>query len=68
MKFIKNLLTGSLAVFGLFLASMAHAAIDVTAVVDGITNDGTTAAVAVGSAILGFLGVVLLYKLIRRIF
>jgi|GEM_PF-6002860 hypothetical protein len=46
----------------------AHAAIDVSDVVTSITTDGTAAAVAVGGAILAFLGVVLLYKLIRRIF
>lgn len=52
----------------LFGASMAQAAIDVSDVTDQITGDGVTAATAVGAAILTFLGVVLLYKLIRRIF
>lgn len=49
-------------------ATMSYAAIDVSEVVSAITGDGQTAAVAVGGAILGFLGVVLLYKLIRRVF
>lgn len=47
-------------------APFAHAAIDVSDVVTQITGDGTTAVAAIGAAVLGLIGVVLVYKLVRR--
>jgi uncharacterized membrane protein len=50
----------------LFAGLAAAAPIDVSDVTSQITGDGITAVSAIGAAVLGLIGVVLVFKLVRR--
>jgi uncharacterized membrane protein len=65
---MKNLYKAVVALPALLLAGLASAqsSIDVSEVVSSITGDGSTAVAAIGAAILGLIGIVLVFKLVRR--
>lgn len=67
MKQIRNfaLRATPLAILGA-LSLPAHAAIDVTAVTSLLSGDGAAAVTALGVAVLALVGLVMVFKFVRR--